>query len=86
MAAVLFVELPSANTEAAAGNRGGFFYMRSALMALKPATQGARFACSVPAHAAAKTRTRRAPRWRRYSRSASIPAFATSAVPHRLAE
>jgi hypothetical protein len=26
MAAVLFVELPSANTEAAAGDRGGFFY------------------------------------------------------------
>jgi hypothetical protein len=25
MAAVLFVELPSANTKAAAGNRGGFF-------------------------------------------------------------
>jgi hypothetical protein len=29
MAAVLFVELPSANTEAAAGDRGGFFYERS---------------------------------------------------------
>jgi hypothetical protein len=29
MAAVLFVELPSANTEAAAGNRGGFFIARS---------------------------------------------------------
>ena len=28
MAAVLFVELPSANTEAAAGNRGGFFIAR----------------------------------------------------------
>ena len=67
MAAVLFVELPSANTEAAAGNRGGFFYA--------PLLGGA-----------AKTRTPLAPRWRRYSRSASIPAFATSAVPHRLAE
>jgi len=66
MAAVLFVELPSANTEAAAGNRGGFFY--------------------APLGGAAKTRTPLAARWRRYSRSASIPAFATSAVPHRLAE
>jgi len=28
MAAVLFVELPSANTEAAAGDRGGFFLLR----------------------------------------------------------
>ena len=28
MAAVLFVELPSANTEAAAGDRGGFFIAR----------------------------------------------------------
>jgi hypothetical protein len=36
MAAVLFVELPSANTEAAAGDRGGFFMRAAAKARTRP--------------------------------------------------
>jgi len=37
MAAVLFVELPSANTEAAAGDRGGFFIAQNDWRPISPA-------------------------------------------------
>jgi hypothetical protein len=46
MAAVLFVELPSANTEAAAGNRGGFFYLRALLGRLNVPARDSRSACA----------------------------------------
>ena len=43
MAAVLFVELPSANTEAAAGDRGGFFYDAAGLLTGRGAMQPEQF-------------------------------------------